>query len=51
MKISCIMSISKVLTHLWAIRQKIKTKKHAFYNVLVMKRSCKNIKIFLKDKW
>ena len=43
------MSISKTLTDLCAIRQKIKTKNtfiDIVYNVLVVKKSCKSIKEF-----
>ena len=50
MKISRIMSISKILTDSCAIRQKIRIK-NTFadigYNVLVVKKSYKNIKKFV----
>ena len=52
MKISYFLSISKILTDLCAIRQKIRIKntfEDILYNFLVVKKSCKNIKkLFLK---
>ena len=47
---SLIMSISKILTDLFAIKQKIKIKNifaSIVYNVLVVGKSCKNIKILV----
>ena len=50
MKISHTMSISKILTHLCAIRQSARAKNtfaDIVYSVLVVKKSCKNIKRFV----
>ena len=47
MKISHIMSISKILTDLCSIRQKIKIKNtfaDIVYNVLAVEKFCKNIR-------
>ena len=45
MKISCIMSISKILTDLYTMRQKIKIKNTFVDNVLVVNKS------LFEDKW
>ena len=52
MKISPIMSISRILIDLYAIRQKNESKKHfcrcfEVFHVLIVKTSCKNIKKFV----
>ena len=46
MKINHTMCISKILTDLCAMKQKMKKKIFAnvFYNVLVVRKSCKNTK-------
>ena len=54
MKVSRIMSISRILTDLCATRQKTRIKNtfaDIVYNALVMKKSCKNIKSLCEDKW
>ena len=50
MRISCIMSISKILTDLCALRQILRIKitfENIVYNVLLMEMSCKNIKRYV----